>query len=69
MNKLEIPDIIVSRLPVYLRALSRMQAQQRQTTSSQELGELVGIERDVEGRDQLDGHERVVACRGELDWD
>ena len=43
MNKLEIPDIIVSRLPVYLRALSRMQAQQKQTTSSQELGEQVGI--------------------------
>ena len=43
MNKFEIPDIIVSKLPVYLRALSRMQAQQRQTTSSQELGEQVGI--------------------------
>ena len=43
MNKLEIPDIIVSRLPVYLRALSRMQAQGKVTTSSQELGEQVGI--------------------------
>jgi redox-sensing transcriptional repressor len=43
MNKREIPDIIVSRLPVYLRALSHMQAQGQQTTSSQELGELVGI--------------------------
>ena len=43
MKKREIPDIIVSRLPVYLRALSRMQAQGQKTTSSQELGEQVGI--------------------------
>ncbi len=43
MKKREIPDIIVSRLPVYLRALRRMQAQDQQTTSSQELGEQVGI--------------------------
>jgi redox-sensing transcriptional repressor len=43
MKKNEIPDIIVSRLPVYLRALRRMQAQDQQTTSSQELGEQVGI--------------------------
>jgi redox-sensing transcriptional repressor len=43
MKKREIPDIIVSRLPVYLRALRRMQAQDQQNTSSQELGELVGI--------------------------
>jgi redox-sensing transcriptional repressor len=41
--KREIPDIIVSRLPVYLRALCHMQAQGKQTTSSQELGEQVGI--------------------------
>jgi len=43
MKKTEIPDIIVSRLPVYLRALRRMQSQSQQTTSSQELGEQVGI--------------------------
>ena len=43
MKKQEIPDIIVSRLPIYLRALRRMQAQKQQTTSSQELGEQVGI--------------------------
>ena len=43
MKKPAIPDIIVSRLPVYLRALRRMQALQQQTTSSQELGEQVGI--------------------------
>jgi redox-sensing transcriptional repressor len=43
MKKKEIPDIIVSRLPVYLRALRRMQAQKQHTISSQELGEQVGI--------------------------
>jgi redox-sensing transcriptional repressor len=43
MKKKEIPDIIVSRLPVYLRALRRMQAQNQQTVSSKELGEQVGI--------------------------
>ena len=43
MKKRDIPDIIVSRLPVYLRALRRMQAQEQQNTSSQELGDLVGI--------------------------
>jgi redox-sensing transcriptional repressor len=43
MNKQEIPDIVVSRLPVYLRALGFMQVEGRQTISSQELGEQVGI--------------------------
>jgi redox-sensing transcriptional repressor len=39
----EIPDIIVSRLPIYLRALQRMSEHGVQSTSSQELGERVGI--------------------------
>lgn len=43
MKKRQIPDIIVSRLPIYLRALRRMQALNQPTTSSQELGEQVGI--------------------------
>jgi redox-sensing transcriptional repressor len=38
-----IPDIIVGRLPRYLRALNRMAQEGRQTTSSQELGERLGI--------------------------
>jgi len=38
-----IPDIIISRLPVYLRALQRLSEQGISTTSSQELGEKVGI--------------------------
>jgi len=43
MNNQDIPDIIISRLPIYLRALRLMQAVGKQTTSSQELGEAVGI--------------------------
>jgi len=43
MNAEKIPDIIVGRLPVYLRALQRMADAGVQTTSSQELGEHVGI--------------------------
>ena len=39
----EIPDIIVGRLPVYLRALRHMHENHQQTTSSQELGGMVGI--------------------------
>lgn len=41
-NKM-IPDIVIGRLPVYLRALTRMLNQGRQVTSSQELGERLGI--------------------------
>ena len=43
MNADKIPDIIISRLPVYLRALQRLADKGIQTTSSQELGEIVGI--------------------------
>jgi redox-sensing transcriptional repressor len=41
--KKEIPDIVVGRLPVYLLALQHMQQDGRQFTSSQELGERLGI--------------------------
>lgn len=43
MNADKIPDIIIGRLPVYLRALQRMADNGLKTTSSQELGERVGI--------------------------
>jgi redox-sensing transcriptional repressor len=43
MNADKIPDIIIGRLPVYLRALQRMSDKGLKTTSSQELGEHVGI--------------------------
>jgi redox-sensing transcriptional repressor len=38
-----VPDIIISRLPVYLRALQHMQAKGQVTTSSQELSEILSI--------------------------
>jgi redox-sensing transcriptional repressor len=38
-----IPDIIVGRLPYYLRTLQRMAQENRHTTSSHELGERLGI--------------------------
>jgi len=43
MNAEKIPDIIIGRLPIYLRALQRMADNGVKTTSSQELGEHVGI--------------------------
>lgn len=43
MNANKIPDIIIGRLPIYLRALQRMADSGLKTTSSQELGELVGV--------------------------
>lgn len=43
MNAEKIPDIIIGRLPVYLRALQRMADKGIKSTSSQELGEHVGI--------------------------
>jgi redox-sensing transcriptional repressor len=38
-----IPDIVVSRLPRYLQALQRMAEEEKFSTSSQELGERLGI--------------------------
>jgi redox-sensing transcriptional repressor len=43
MNADKIPDIIIGRLPVYLRALQRLADTGVLTTSSQELGEMIGI--------------------------
>jgi redox-sensing transcriptional repressor len=42
VNK-QIPDIVVGRLPQYLRSLQRMAREGRTVTSSQELGERLGI--------------------------
>lgn len=39
----QIPDIVIGRLPIYLRALLQMNQENRQVTSSQELGERLGI--------------------------
>jgi redox-sensing transcriptional repressor len=38
-----IPDIIVGRLPLYLRTLQHLAQQNRQVTSSQELAERLGL--------------------------
>lgn len=38
-----IPDIVISRLPVYLRALERLSADGQEVTSSHELGRQLGI--------------------------
>jgi redox-sensing transcriptional repressor len=38
-----VPDIVVGRLPLYLRALTQMAADGKEITSSQELGERLGI--------------------------
>jgi len=43
MNADKIPDIIIGRLPVYLRALQRLADKGVLSTSSQELGEMIGI--------------------------
>jgi redox-sensing transcriptional repressor len=38
-----IPDIVIGRLPQYLRSLQRMESENRLITSSQELAERLGI--------------------------
>lgn len=38
-----IPDIVIGRLPLYLRALNFLAAEGREITSSQELGDRLGI--------------------------
>lgn len=43
MSTEKIPDIIIGRLPIYLRALQQLSDRGIQTTSSQELGGIVGI--------------------------
>lgn len=43
MNTIKVPDIVVGRLPLYLRALTRMIDEGKEITSSQELGSRLGI--------------------------
>lgn len=38
-----IPDIVIGRLPIYLRALTRLEHEGREVTSSHELGQRLGI--------------------------
>lgn len=43
MARSSVPDIVVGRLPIYLRVLNFLTAEGRQITSSQELGDRLGI--------------------------
>jgi redox-sensing transcriptional repressor len=43
MDTQEIPEIVIGRLPIYLRALQQLDQKGQQVTSSHELGELLGI--------------------------
>jgi redox-sensing transcriptional repressor len=43
MGRRKVPDIIVARLPLYLRALAQMRAAGVEVTSSQDLGAGLGI--------------------------
>ncbi len=43
MDESSVPDIVVGRLPIYLRALMRMAQDGRDITSSHELGQRLGI--------------------------
>jgi redox-sensing transcriptional repressor len=43
MEENTIPDIVVGRLPLYLRSLQHMALEGRQVTSSQEMSERLGI--------------------------
>jgi redox-sensing transcriptional repressor len=43
MSKKKAPDIVVGRLPLYLRMLNQLIEEGRSTTNSQELGDRLGI--------------------------
>lgn len=43
MRESQVPDIVVGRLPIYLRVLNHLIAEGRQITSSQELGDRLGM--------------------------
>ncbi|MGF1506041.1 MAG: redox-sensing transcriptional repressor Rex [Chloroflexi bacterium] len=43
MPRTDIPDIVIGRLPLYLRALTRLSKEGHDITSSHELGEQLGI--------------------------
>jgi redox-sensing transcriptional repressor len=43
MAVFEVPDIVIGRLPIYLRALNHLMIAGQEFTSSQELGNILGI--------------------------
>lgn len=40
---IEIPEVVIERLPLYARALAALQAQGREVVSSQDLGDQLGV--------------------------
>jgi redox-sensing transcriptional repressor len=40
---IEIPDVVIDRLPVYARALAALESEGREVVNSQELGERLGV--------------------------
>lgn len=42
-NNASIPDIVIGRLPIYLRTLEQLASEGQEVTSSQELGQRLGI--------------------------
>ena len=50
---MEIPDIVVGRLPIYLRALSHLESIGMTVTSSHELGNALGISSAQIRKDQI----------------
>ncbi len=43
MARSEVPDIVIGRLPIYLRALIRLRDEGQEITSSHELAQILGI--------------------------
>ncbi len=43
MTGVDVPDIVIGRLPIYLRALTHLLEKGQEFTSSQELGRILGI--------------------------
>ena len=43
MAEVEVPDIVIGRLPIYMRALTHLMDTGQEFTSSQELGQILGI--------------------------
>lgn len=43
MIRADVPDVVIGRLPIYLRALKMLHEEGREFTSSQELGRKLGI--------------------------
>ncbi len=43
MQKKQVPDIVVARLPLYLQTLNRLEQEGEYNTSSKDLGKRIGI--------------------------